>query len=203
MVEKTIQDYYEQIFAEFPTIPQEDIKRILQYGYKSLYLHNSYGGDVLIKRNEFWFYVGSLMKNSLSFYRYYRMKMRVKLRVMYKRKKIPWDGYYYFGLTANQYQEYLDQHNKKGRPRKNFVFNNVFMYKIYDECAALDSAYVALFRIPTLTDYKFVRYEKKLVTDKAELILTRKPPKFSDIVLSAFDYQFITDYQRRYKPRKV
>ncbi len=203
MVEKTIQDYYEQIFKEYPTIPQEDIKRILQYGYKSLYLHNSYGGDVLISRKGFWLYMGALMYDSLRFYKYYCTRMKVKLRVMYKRKKIPWDGYYYFGLSAKQYQQYLDQHNKKGRPRRNFVFNNVFMYKIYDECAALNSAYVAIFRIPTLTDYKSVRYEKKLVTDKAELLLTRKPLKFSDTVLSVFNYQFISDYLRRYKPRKI
>nr|DAD58237.1 MAG TPA: hypothetical protein [Bacteriophage sp.]DAM10009.1 MAG TPA: hypothetical protein [Caudoviricetes sp.]DAO31348.1 MAG TPA: hypothetical protein [Crassvirales sp.]DAK96704.1 MAG TPA: hypothetical protein [Bacteriophage sp.]DAO19116.1 MAG TPA: hypothetical protein [Caudoviricetes sp.] len=33
--------------------------------------------------------------------------MRTKLRVMYKRKKIKWDGYYYFALTRPQYEAYL------------------------------------------------------------------------------------------------
>ena len=49
---KTIQDYYEQISQEYPNIPLSDIKRILQYGWKSLYLHNSYGGDVLLRRKD-------------------------------------------------------------------------------------------------------------------------------------------------------
>jgi hypothetical protein len=95
------------MYEMYPTIPKEDIRRILQYGWKSLYLHNSYGGDVLLKRRDFWFYSGSLMKSSLKWFNYYIRKMIVKLRVMYKRKQISWNGYYYFALTKNQYEEYL------------------------------------------------------------------------------------------------
>jgi len=52
-------------------------------------------------------YCGSLMNNSLRYFNYYKSKMKVKLRIMYKRKHIPWNGYYYFALTEKQYQEYL------------------------------------------------------------------------------------------------
>ena len=123
MVLKTIQDYYDQICEEYPTIPKSDIKRILQYGFKSLYLHNSYGGDVLINRKGFWFYCGQLMNNSIRWFEYYKRKMRIKLRVMYKRKQIPWNGYYYFALSEKQYNEYLGQKTKRGRPKKKFTFS--------------------------------------------------------------------------------
>lgn len=122
MVQKTIQDYYEAICAEYPDIPQQDIKRILQYGWKSLYLHNSYGGDTLINRQGFWFYCGQLMNDSLKYFEYYKKKMRIKLRIMYKRKQIPWDGYYYFALTQNQYNEYLEQKIKEDDQRKDLPF---------------------------------------------------------------------------------
>ena len=59
MVQKTIQDYYEAVCQEYPDIPESDIKRILNFGFKSLYLHNSYGGDVLVNRKDFWFYTGT------------------------------------------------------------------------------------------------------------------------------------------------
>ena len=36
----------------YPDVPMHDIKKILQFGWKSLYLHNSYGGDTLIKDND-------------------------------------------------------------------------------------------------------------------------------------------------------
>nr|DAG88912.1 MAG TPA: hypothetical protein [Crassvirales sp.] len=41
------------------------------------------------------------MKDSLKWFDYYKRKMRTKLRVMYKRKQIKWDGYYYFALSKD------------------------------------------------------------------------------------------------------
>ena len=116
----------------YPTIAQSDIKRILQYGWKAFYLHNSYGGDVLVNQGKLWFYSGYLMKNSLRWFEYYQHKMRTKLRVMYKRKKIKWDGYYYIALTRPPYEAYLaEKHTGRGRPKKNFIFEKVMFFKIY------------------------------------------------------------------------
>ena len=100
---KTIKDYYKQLKEQFPDVSENDIKKICSFGWKSLYLHNSYGGDVCINDSNFWCYIGHLKKNSLDYYNYYRKKLALKIRVLYKRKKIQWDGYYYFALTDNQY----------------------------------------------------------------------------------------------------
>lgn len=201
MIQKTANDYYEQLYQKYPTISKSDIKRICQHGWKSFYLHNSYGGDTLINRQGFWFYCGQLMNNSLKWFNYYKRKMRVKLRVMYKRKKIPWDGYYYFALTEHQYKEYLKQKNKRGRPRKNFNFSKIILYKIYDECSIAESGKVALFRISMPTDLGFTLYKEDIITDKAEFILLREPLTLNDILLSKYDYQFITDEARKYKSK--
>ena len=196
---KNIQDYYQQIFDLYPTIPESDIKRILQYGWKSFYLHNSYGGDVVLSRLGFWFYCGTLMKNSLRWFNYYKRKMIVKLRIMYKRKKIQWDGYYYFALSNIQYEQYLNQKNKRGRPKKNFKFENVYLYKIYDECNISESGKVAIFRLPIRYDLGFTLYKPELKTGEAELVLVREPLKFEDILLSVYNYEFITDEARKHK----
>lgn len=203
MIQKTIQDYYNDICKEYPSIPEQDIKRILLYGWKSLYLHNSYGGDVVLNKQGFWFYSGQLMNDSIKYFQYYKRKMRVKLRVMYKRKNISWDGYYYFALTSNEYNEYLNQKNKKGRPRKYFTFNRVILYKIYDECNISESNRVAIFRMPMIVEQGFTIYKEQLYTDKAELILVREPLKFNDILLSKYNYQFISDNLRKYKKKEV
>jgi hypothetical protein len=42
---KTVKDYYEDMYQLFPEVPKKDIQRILNFGFKTLYLHNSYGGD--------------------------------------------------------------------------------------------------------------------------------------------------------------
>ena len=134
------------------------------------------------------------MKDSIKWFAYYKRKIKVKLRVMYRRKQIPWDGYYYFALTKNQYEAYLAQKNiKKGRPKKNFIFEKVFFYKIYDECSITESNKIAIFKIPYSWNRGFIFYQSKLKTDKAELILVREPLKFNDILLSSNNYKFISD----------
>ena len=188
---KTIQDYYQKLFELYPTIPQSDIKRILQYGWKSFYLHNSYGGDTLINQQGFWFYCGQLMKDSLKYFQYYKRKMRTKLRILYKRKHIQWDHYYYFALTEQQYNEYLEQKNKRGRPRKKFTFSKIILYKIYDECSIYESNRIAIFKIPIQLDFGLTVYKEEITTEDAELVLVRAPLKFTDILLSNYNYQFI------------
>ena len=198
---KTIQDYYERLYEEYPTIPKEDIRRICLFGIKSLNIHNNYGGDTLISRKGFWFYCGQLMNDSIKYFNYYKRKMRVKLRVMYKRKDISWDGYYYFALSQNQYYNYLEQKNKRGRPKKKFTFSKVVLYKIYDECNIAESSKVALFRIPITQDLGLSYYKEELTTQDAELILVRDPLTFNDILLSNYNYQFISDELRKHNKK--
>lgn len=188
---KTVKDYYEQLYERFPGVPKKDIQRILNYGWKSLYLHNSYGGDTFIQDKELWCYIGHLKKDSLQYFLYYIKKLSIKLRVLYKRNKIQWDGYYYFALTDQQYEEYIGQKNKRGRPKKNFTFNKVFMYQILDECKIREFGKKYIFRIPYISKVNFKFYVPKLVTDKAELIIKREPLKFKDILVYENKYDFL------------
>lgn len=199
MIQKTIQDYYEQVAKEYPTVPMQDIKRILLYGWKSFYLHNSYGADVLLTNHGMWLYCGRLMNNSIKYFDYYAKKMKIKLRILYKRKKIQWDGFYYFALTRHQYENYLAQKNRRGRPRTNFNFGNVVLYKIKDECSIMEHGKVAIFRVPRTLEGKFTIYEPDFKTNKSELVEVREPLKFEDILLSNYDYQYISDNLRKYK----
>lgn len=199
---KNIQDYYDRIFEKYPDIPKNDIKRILQYGWKSLYLHNSYGGDTCIVRNGFFFYCGRLVKDSLKWFEYYKKKLVIKLRILYKRKKIQWDGYYYFARNYDQYQQYLNQKNKTGRPKKYFIFESVLLYKLFDECNISENGSVAIFRISMSADFGFTLFKSKLRTDKAQLYLVREPLKFQDILYSKYNFQFISDNIDKYhKPK--
>lgn len=68
---KTIKDYYEDMYELFPEVPKEDIQKILNYYWKALYLHNSYGGDVLIQNRNLWCFIGTLRNNSLQHFKYY------------------------------------------------------------------------------------------------------------------------------------
>lgn len=188
---KTINDYYNIMQEKFPEVDIKDIKRILQFGFKSLYLHNSYGGDTLIKDNDLWCYIGNLTNDSLRHFNYYARKLAVKIRVLYKRKKIPWDGYYYFALTDSEYQKYLDQKNSKGRPRKKFKYGDVYMYRILEECKIREHALKHIFKIYYGSDFGYGFFKKNLITDKAEQIIEREPLKFEDILVNNNKYETI------------
>lgn len=189
--DKTLKDYYEQIYQLFPTVTKSDVRRILVFAWKSLYLHNSYGGDTLITDKDIWCYIGNLKKDSLKHFYYYIRKLTVKLRVLYRRKKIPWNGYYYFALTDKQYQKYLDQKNRRGRPRKYFNFGSLYLYKLLDECKINEHYRRYIFRIPYISQLKIKQFVRDLISQNAELILTRNPLKFKDIIVYENKYEYI------------
>ena len=190
-IDTKISDYYLQIYRQFPKVPQEDIKRILTFAWKSVYLHNSYGGDLLISGDSMWYYIGNLRKSSLQHFHYYIRKLTVKLRVLYKRKKIDWDGYYYFALSDSQYSNYISQKNKKGRPRKNFNFGSVYLYQILDECKINEHYKRYIFRVPFIARVKQKFFIKELISKDAELIITREPLRCKDILIHENKYEVL------------
>lgn len=186
---KGVKDYYEEMYQLFPDVPKRDIQRILNFGFKSLYLHNSYGGDTLIQDSNFWCYIGKLRKDSIKHFIYYKNKLATKIRILYKRKKIPWDGYYYFALTENQYQNVLNQQKSKGRKKKHFNYGNQILYKILDECKLRYSNRKYIYRVPFISELGYSFYKENYNTGDAELIETRDVQKFKDILVTNYDYE--------------
>ena len=140
---------------------------------------------------DIWFYIGKLKRNSLEHFFYYLRKLTIKLRVLYKRKKIEWDGYYYFALSDSQYEAYKAQQNKRGRRRKEFQFGAVFLYEILDECKINDYYRKYIFRVPFITRLKQKYFIRDFTSSQAELILVREPLKFKDIIVYDNEYEFI------------
>ena len=163
----------------------------MNYGWRQFYRCNNYGADVLTRRNNLWIYCGTINKNSLRHYGYYRIKLSRKIRLRHMWMKKEWDGYYYFGLYQKQYDAYLAQQNKRGRKRKTFTFNNVFLYKLEDDCLVRNPATVAIFRYPMTLPTKFKLYLSTLVTDKAELLYLHNPLKLEDIMKINEKYKFL------------
>lgn len=188
---KTINDYYEDVRKLWPRLPEKDIKRILNFGFKSLYLHNSYGGDTFIKDKDFLCYIGTLRNNPISHYHYYIRKLRIKLKVLYKRRKIQWDGYYYFALNNKQWENYEQQKRSRGRPRKWFDYGQVMLYKIKDECSIAQYSCRYIFRVPYVSDIGLHSLQRNFRSDKAELIETREPLKLRDILVNNYNYEVL------------
>lgn len=188
---KKIKDYYEQMYAKYPDVPKKDINRILNYGWKQYYLFNSYGGDVIINDQTFWMLCGSLTVNSLKHFNRYIRKLSTKLRIFYKRKKVPYDGYYYFALSEKQYQSIQPIKGKAGPKKRHICYGNQVLYRIKDECIIRVYNRPYIYRVRYLIPSKFSLYYPNFTTDKAELVEVLKPRKFKDILVANKEYELL------------
>ena len=183
---KDIKDYYEQMYELFPDVPKSDIRKILNFGWKQMYLINSYGGDIVLQGPGFWVLFGWLTHNSIKHYIKYVNKLSVKLRIMYKRLAIPWDNYYYFGLTQKQ-QDALGL-KKTGRKKKRINYGTVMLYKYKEECRLKETAAHYIYRVKVFTSFGFRRLEYNYTTSEAELIEIKETNTLKSILTTNYDY---------------
>lgn len=130
---KYIEDYYEKVHEKFPDLEIWEIEKILKHGMQSFFMLNNNGADVLIRspRNKFCIYVGKSFVNKTIFYRYQALKLRIKYRLKYKLKTKSWNGYYYLGLTEEQYNKYIPK--KKGRYKYKINLDSLTALKVKEE----------------------------------------------------------------------
>ena len=145
--------YYKQIKERYPYLSEKQIDKIVKYGLRSFFAHNKFGGDVLLKSNYYTAYIGRLYNKMDLFAKYYNIKMKLKLRIKYRRANTLFNGKYYFGLKKEDYNELFG----KGKHKlKKVKFKSLDVYKIYDECLLYNPDYV--FEI----DYKDVGFHKHM-----------------------------------------
>jgi hypothetical protein len=96
------------------------------------------------------------------------------LRIKYKKNKTRYNGYYYFGLTEEKYQEYLNQFpNKKSRRRKKIHFDEIMFFKILDE-VTMDKKFKHIFKTPYPIDNGFTFMRRDFYLKDFEYIYKRK-----------------------------
>lgn len=178
---KYVDDYVDRVHERFPTISKKSIKRILQFGMKSFYTHNLYGGDVLLKSPYFTLYSGRMFKSNLIFYKYWKIKYKIKFRIKYKRDKKKYNGFYYFGMTEEQYQNYKSKIKKYGRKRHKFTFEKFYAYKLLEECL-LDRKYKHIFQFEFPEDVGFIFYKKEHSLKNFSYIAKRNSDKSIEFV---------------------
>lgn len=151
MINKYIYDYVDAIHEKYPYLTKQEVHRIVRYLFFTIWQLNNRGGDVCIFTNKKYsqlFYIGYMTFNPTKRKEYWIRKMRIKIRILYKRKKENWDGYYYFALHDVHLAQLLNQKNKRGRPRQYYTFENIALYRIYEECVLMEQNKPNIFRVP-------------------------------------------------------
>ena len=70
MIIRKYTDYVDKVHEKFPDVPIKELQTIMRFGLRSFYLHNLYGGDVLLKSPYFTLYSGKMFSDNLVFYHY-------------------------------------------------------------------------------------------------------------------------------------
>lgn len=183
---KKVNDYVEEVHKLYPEIPEEEIKRILVYGWKMILQYVSFGNDVSILSNKFFFFIGRIPSSALSAFHNYCYKLSKRIRYMFKRTGSKWDGYYYFARSEPQYIDYLNQSKKKYK-----IFKNVKLYKILEECKVKEYFSPYIFRLNEDKTSWTVKFYSEIKTKNAELIIKRDPLKMQDVLVSQNKFKYI------------
>lgn len=203
---KKYNDYIYELQEQFPEFSIDDLDSIIKFGSRNLYKMIFRSADIFfiskINNQMFKLIFGKVnFPDITSKIKYILRKMSVKFKILYKRRKIKWDGYYYFGLTESQFENYESQMSswfkdpeKKRRRYRNTKFNygTVTLFKLYDECK-LNYIYTYFFRVPMLAmiGHKQVRYNYS--TNKAEYIAKRTIDGYESMI-----HEYKTDKLREY-----
>ena len=169
--------YYEKVKERFPDLTYREIDTIVKFGLRSLFINCGYGGDILLKAPYFTMYIGRFFSDAKLFWKYRVLKESIKLRIKYKRAKTEWDGYYYFGLSDEEYQEYLSENFKprktnQGLHRTKFRFKKIKCYKLLEECQ-LYPIFKHIFRLKYPEDVGFSFWKENYATYNAQYILRK------------------------------
>ena len=188
--ETTINDYIPKLKEMYPELKEQDIRRIVEYGWRMLYMANISGCDTLVtsQKHTFWFYIGTLRKDSVKHFNYYRLKLMHKIRFLYYRLKPNWDGYYYLGITKEEAEPLL---KKKGRKRVHFNFKNKLVFKNKDSSLLYYNNFPYIIRYKALVDLGFKRYYEELNIDNPELVIEKEASTFEDILVINNDYDLV------------
>lgn len=189
-IDTTVNDYLESAQQKRPYLTIKEVKTILVYMWKQVYLHNSYGGDLYTFKGDNWYYFGS-PSSGLRFVEYYKFKLKVKIRVLMKRYKRPYTGYYYFWITKERYEDITKGKGKRGRPKTNINFGNIKMYKSYEECRLSTLNEIYIYKYPVIIPNGWTLYYPELKTNRAEFVEMLPKRSFQDILKQNYKYKYI------------
>lgn len=182
----TIDDYIEELHEQFPEVTEKQIKKIMVYGLKMMLQYFKRGMDIIVDARKL-IYFGRMYKNGISWFKHYSTRLSRKIRYMFKRRRLSWDGYFYFGVKEDKYLEYLKQNRRKVK-----TFKRIFVYMLLDECKAEVTWAEYIFRVKNDNlKHAYKRFFEEFKCENPELIMQRDSMNGQDILISNNKYKYI------------
>lgn len=158
---KELEDYLDIIQNKYPHISRVELKKILEYGFNTMYMLTKRGADIQVHNNNYTAYCGRMFLDDYKRVLYNNVKSRIKLRLMYGYAQEIYNGVYYFGLSEAEWDFYQSQITSKRRNKVKFL--NLKLYKIKEECF-LDKSKVYFFELNYPIDVGWVFTKDEIKT---------------------------------------
>ena len=181
-----VNDYVEKVHEKFPELSQEEVKRILVYGFKMIVQYTSAGNDISLSTNKGFLFIGQIPSSAFAAFKKYCYKLSKRIAYMFQRTREQWDGYYYFSRSERQFQEYLKQSKKQYK-----IFDNVQLYKLLEELKVKEHSSPYIFRLSEDKTGWTKKFYKQIRTKKAELIIVRDALNMKDVMTSYNKFKYI------------
>lgn len=141
--------YFSKVKEKFPELSEKQIKEILYYGTRMMFMMSYYGVDLKFQQRKFFVYIGEVMQSGDAYSKYRKARLSARLRVLHNRKKIPYSGKYYFTITKETY----DKMPKKKKCEK-IPLDYVIGFKIPEESMLQGGSYLYEVDMPVEKGYK-------------------------------------------------
>lgn len=172
MIIKELDDYIDVVHAKHQRMKRKDVKRILEYGFRMLDNLIRNGDAVWIRDHRFWASLEFQSTDPSKTINYMKNQGIRKTRRMYRLRYEKFEGWYYTGLTDEQFAK-LQKNISKNKP---ITLTNVYLYKVLDEVLAHVNKNHFL-KIYYPTDRGFVFYKDKMKVDLYEYCARRSNDK--------------------------
>lgn len=150
--------YFDKIQEKFPELSEKQIKEIVYYGVRALFMMTYYNVDIKCQQGEFFAYFGEILQNKDDYKKYRVLKKTALYRMLYSRAKTPYSGKYYF-MLSKELHEKMPKKKKGG----DWPIGMVRAYKIQEEAQLHDGTYLYEFDWPEDMGYKKNMFTKNIV----------------------------------------
>lgn len=181
---KTIYDYIPQLKQHFPQYSEKEIKRLLLSMFTNILDFSRNNCKIYTRvNNQFSVNIGTNL-NTEKFFKYnYLQRLQKSLKLLYKKKRIVWDNYYYFALN-----DYIYKYPRTGG---GYILHDIILCKSLDFIETMNLQEAYLYKVKWDTDLGFCIHRKKMVVFKPQLIKFKPKTPFKDLMVSNRRYELL------------
>lgn len=101
-------DYLDKVYEEFDQVDKKSIDIIVRHGLVKMQMLASRGIDMMLRNDKegLYYYVGDGYSDAPDYAKKLRRKAARKYRILHLFRKQPYSGYYYFGLSSEEYEKW-------------------------------------------------------------------------------------------------